>query len=73
MNLKTVLATASAAGLALAPVAANAAPIRASAPQAGTEEMGGISPVLALLVVMGLIVALIVVAEGDDDGGSISA
>lgn len=72
MKLQTALATAGALGLALAPIAAHAAPARASAPQDATSEIGGMSPVLSLLIVMGLIVAVIFVAENEDDD-SVSA
>lgn len=70
MELKTALATASAFGLAFVPIAGHAAPARGAAPQEDASKLGGISPVLSFLIVIGLIAAVIFVAEDEDNAVS---
>jgi len=71
--VRPLISMAAAAALAVAPVAAQAAPERISAPAAETEELGGgLAPgVIAGILVFALIIYL-TLKSSDDDGGAIS-
>ena len=68
MLLKKVLMSASAASLAISPVALSAAPVeRASQSASETSELGGPGLIIAVIAGIAIIVGIVIAASDDDD------
>ncbi len=68
MNIKkTLLAGASASMLIASPVAAQIQADRASAPAGESEQIFGGNLLVSLLVIAGIVAAIILIADEDDD------
>ena len=64
--IRTFATAAAAVSLALAPVAAQAAPARAAAPVSANEEIGGSPIFLPLLIALAVALGIILLSDGDD-------
>lgn len=76
--IKKIMISASAAAVALAPVAATAADVspisveRQSEEAAESSELGGSSMILAILAAAAVIVGIIIAVDGDDEDVAVS-
>lgn len=67
MKIRNLAAAAAALSLVAAPVVAQSASERSSAPAEEGSEMGGTSWILAILAFAAIIAGIIIAVDGDDD------